>query len=295
MASLKPIKSSEIAEEISDIYKIDSDTLEQVIFYSEQFGFVDAENLEDDEKILFNGNLFRRETTEKITRVLEALSSQEQAKLIEANEILKANACVQVETIKNILGDQLFNKVSAIGLFDVNVVSNSTESVAFITLPSAFSKFSNSMVDDAFDLAKAFVSSITYGMTKSYYERGQIQLVNHLLSSLINGESVGPAKAIKEDYRVLELKGVVEVKDGSKKGRKGPMLRLLKKEVGELALQAIKQGDVSEHSLTSLPSAAVTKFNGPEYNREKIRRKQTELSPKVTNDMLSVLRTGGSL
>ncbi len=71
------------------------------------------------------------------------------------------------------------------------------------------------------------------------------------------------------------------------------MLKLLKKEVGELALQAIRQGDVSEHSLTSLPSAAVTRFNGPEHNRERIRRAQTKISPKATNDMLSVLRTGG--
>jgi hypothetical protein len=71
------------------------------------------------------------------------------------------------------------------------------------------------------------------------------------------------------------------------------MLRLLKKEVGELALQAIRQGDVSEHSLTSLPNAAVTRFNGPEHNRERARRSQIKISPRATNDMLSVLRTGG--
>ena len=119
-------------------------------------------------------------------------------------------------------------------------------------------------------------------------------MVDLLLTHLINGQSIGPVHAISEDYKVLELKGVVEVKTGSKNGRTGPMLRLLKKEVGELALQAIRQGDVSEHSLTSLPSAAVTKFDGPEHNRERIRKKQTKISPKATNDMLSVLRTGGS-
>jgi hypothetical protein len=149
------------------------------------------------------------------------------------------------------------------------------------------------MVEDAFDLAKAFVSSVTYGMTKSSYERGQIQMVDVLLSALVRGESVGPVRAIAEDYKILELKGVVEVKTGTKKGRTGPMLKLLKKEVGELTLQAIRQGDVSEYSLTSLPSAAVTRFNGPEHNRERVRRAQTKLSPKATNDMLSVLRTGG--
>ena len=85
------------------------------------------------------------------------------------------------------------------------------------------------------------------------------------------------------------------MKRGIKNGRTGPMLRLLKKEVGELALQAIRVGDVSEHSLGSLPTAAVSSFRGPEHNREKIRRTQVQASPKATNDMLSILRTGGAL
>jgi hypothetical protein len=292
-ASIEPIKSSEALEKLADTYRLDGAEVEQLIFESEQIGFVDVENLGGREKLLFNGNLFRRETARKVKTVIDSLSSGEQSKLTEVNDILRKKACEQVEIIKSILGEQLFNKVSRIGLFDINVVSNSSEEVGFITLPSAFSKFSTSMVDDAFDLAKAFVSSITYGMTKSYYQRGQIQMVDHLLSALVRGESVGPVPAIAEDYKILELKGVVEVKTGSKKGRTGPMMKLLKKEVGELALQAIRQGDVSEHSLISLPSAAITNFSGPEYNREKIRRKQATVSPKATIDMLSVIRTGG--
>jgi hypothetical protein len=291
-ASLEPIKSSEALEELADVYSLDRDEITEVLFNSEEIGFVDVENLGGSEKLLFNGNLFRRETAKKVKAVLDSLSSDEQSKLTEVNEILRKKACVPVELIKNILGDNLFNKVSGIGLFDINVVSNSSEDVGFITLPSAFSKFSNSMVDDAFDLAKAFVSSITYGMTKSSYARGQIQMVDRLLSALVRGESIGPVTAIGEDYKILEFKGVVKVTTGSKKERTGPMLTLLKKEVGELALQAIRQGDVSEYSLSSFPNAAVTKFSGPEYNRERIRRKQTEVSPKATNDMLSVLRTG---
>ena len=70
-------------------------------------------------------------------------------------------------------------------------------------------------------------------------------------------------------------------------------MRLLKKEVGELALQAIRQGDVSEQSIIALPGAAITKFRGPEVNREIIRREQIQKSPFETNDMISALRTGG--
>ena len=295
LASLEPVLAGHVAVELADSYQLGKAEIDQLMSDAEQIGFVDAEKLGPGETLLFNGNLFRRETTRKIKAVLDSLTSAEQSKLNELTETLKKQACVDTDFASKILGEPLFKKVTAIGLFDISVVSNSTEDVGFLTLPSAFSKYSNSMVDDAFDLAKAFVSSVTYGMTKSSYARGQIQMVDALLSALVRGESVGPVNAIAQDYKVLELKGVVEVKTGTKKGRTGPMLRLLKTEVGELALQAIRQGDVSEHSLSSLPTAAVTRFSGPEHNREKIRRAQTKVSPKATNDMLSILRTGGGI
>ena len=295
LASLEPVLAGHVAVELADSYQLGKAEIGQLMSDAEQIGFVDAEKLSPGETLLFNGNLFRRETTRKIKAVLDSLTSAEQSKLNELTETLKKQACVDTDFASKLLGEPLFKKVTAIGLFDISVVSNSTEDVGFLTLPSAFSKYSNSMVDDAFDLAKAFVSSVTYGMTKSSYARGQIQMVDALLSALVRGESVGPVNAIAQDYKVLELKGVVEVKTGTKKGRTGPMLRLLKTEVGELALQAIRQGDVSEHSLSSLPTAAVTTFSGPEHNREKVRRAQTKMSPKATNDMLSILRTGGGI
>ena len=295
LASLEPVLAGHVAIELADSYQLGKAEIGQLMSDAEQIGFVDAEKLSPGETLLFNGNLFRRETTRKIKAVLDSLTSAEQSKLNELTETLKKQACVDTDFASKLLGEPLFHTVTAIGLFAISVVSNSTEDVGFLTLPSAFSKYSNSMVDDAFDLAKAFVSSVTYGMTKSSYARGQIQMVDALLSALVRGESVGPVNAIAQDYKVLELKGVVEVKTGTKKGRTGPMLRLLKTEVGELALQAIRQGDVSEHSLSSLPTAAVTTFSGPEHNREKVRRAQTKVSPKATNDMLSILRTGGGI
>ena len=293
-ASMKPISESEVSEELADLYHLPDSDITRLMNDAEQIGFIDVERLSGNEKVLFNGNLFRRDQTQKICKVLDSLSSDEQKCLIEVNETLQKTACISVEQAQAMLGEKLFKKVISIGLFDVNVVANSIEEVGFLTLPSAFSKFSsNSMVDDAFDLAKAFVSSLTYGITKSEYARGQIQMIDKLLRALIRGESVGPVRAIAEDYKILELKGVVKVQTGTKKGRTGPMLTLLKKEVGELALQVIQQGDVSEHSLDSLPSAAVTQFSGPEANRERVRKKQISLDPSATNDMLQVLRSGG--
>jgi len=294
-ASTYPVLVSDVYEEIGDNYRLAKEDLDQLFDDSEKIGFVDTEKINKSQTLLFNGNLFRRGTTQKIKLVLDALNTDEQEKINELRNRLQKSACVSLDEVKNFLGDNLFNKVSSIGLFDISFVSNSTEKAGFVTLPSAFSKYSNSMVEDAFDLAKAFVSSITYGMTKSNHERGKIQMVEALLKTLVRGESVGPVNAIAEDYKILELKGVVAVKHGSKKGRTGPMLSLLKKEIGVLALQVIEQGDISEHSLSMLPTAAVTEFNGPEANRERVRRKQIETNARSTNDMLFALRTGGGL
>lgn len=294
-ASVSPVLSSDISDALADTYKLGKNALNQLLSDAEQIGFVDTEKLGNNQTLLFNGNLFRRDATKKIKLVLDSLTSEEQAKLCEFTERLKKQACINTTDAEQILGHVLFQKVTAIGLFDVSIVSNSTENVGFITLPSAFSKYSNSMVDDAFDLAKAFVSSITYGMTKSSHARGKIQMVDALLGKLVRGESVGPVNAIAEDYKILELKGVVKVTKGSRNGRTGPMLQLLKTDVGELALQVIRKGDASEHSLTSLPTATITTFLGPESNREKTRRIQTRVNAKSTNDMLSILRTGGGL
>lgn len=216
MASLAPVKATDAVEELADKFKLKKNDADQLLFESDQIGFVDTEKYDDGTCILFNGNLFRRNATQKIKTILDSLSQQEQQALSEFTDILKRKACIDVDTATKILGKPLFNKTSSIGLFDISIVSNNSSNTGFVTLPSAFSKFSSSMIDDAFDLAKAFLSSITYGITKSSHSRGKIQMVDALLSALVRGDSVGPVTAIAQDYRVLELKGVVAVYTGEK-------------------------------------------------------------------------------
>jgi len=291
-ASFSPVLFKDISEYLSDKYEIKKEDIEEFT----SIGFVDTEPLEGDNKLLFNGNLFRRNNIAKVRAVFDSLKQEEQDKLQEVTELLHKTACINYVDAERILGSSLLQKVSSIGLFDISVISNSTESVSYLTSPSSFgATYCNPMIDDAFDLAKAFVSSITYGMTKSTHSRGKIRLVEVLLQTLINGERIGPVNAIKEDYKILELKGVVEVTDGYKNNRYGPMLKLIKKEVGQLALQVITQGDVNEHALNILPTAAATHFSGPEINRQKIRRNHISENPNEISNMLNIIRTGGSI
>lgn len=290
LTSQAPLRQNESKVYLGDKCELAAGQIAGLLERAEQIGFVDFEDLGGD-KVYFNGNLFRREQLSKTQAVLESLTPDDRKRVAEVDELLKRSGCVTLSEVTNILGAKLLEKLNAISMYDISVVNNDQENVAFVTRPAAFSKYGNPLVEDALDLAKAFVSSLTYGMTRSSYARGRITMIERLMKALIAGRWVGPVVAIGQDYRALELKRVVEVRPNPHRGYD---MRLLKKEVGQIALQVIKAGDASD-SVLNLPGATVTGYVGPEMNREARRRKQTVTSKKATRDIVMALRTGGEL
>ena len=185
----------------------------------------------------------------------------------------------------------MFKDLQAIGLYDVNTVSNETGNFQFVTKPSAFARFGNASVEDAFDLAKIFVASLTFGMTQSQAQRGRITMISKLLQKLIDGDWIGPATAIGQDYKVLEMRGVIQVKLSSQHSDRFRM-KLLKKDVGELALKVIESGDISTETILSLPGASIISYVGPEHNRVYERKRQSSQVQKNVGNFLDILRTG---
>jgi len=221
---------------------------------------------------------------------LSSLSFDDERHVTELSNFLKASGCIAKPEAIALLGDQLYSKLCSIGFIDESLIGNESGTFSFITRPSSFSKFTNSATDDAFDLAKAFVTSLTYGMISSPYGRGRIKMVEALMQKLIVGSWVGPATAIGQDYKILEMKGVIEVRPA---GEDRFYMRLLKKEVGELALLVITEGEVTGAPLLKLPSVSVNKYNGPEKNRTVIRKRQAEPLKRGVAQLLRELRTGG--
>ena len=289
-ASESPLTDKSAVEALANEFETRSEEVLDTLQLGCNIGFFDAEAISPTEKLLFNGNLFRREDAHKINGVLSTLGAGESSKLKELIAKLQASGCLPLRAATDTLGQDLFDRLHSIGMFDVSVVGNDQGKNYFVTRPAAFSKFSDSIADDALDLAKALVASLTYGMTISSYYRGRIQMVSALVNKLIAGGTVGPATAIGNDYQALEFKGVVEVTAAH-----GGMfnMRLLKPEVGRLALAVIQQGDITAEAVANLPGAKVTEYLGPEVTREVKRKNSTEAVKLKARNLLQEIRTGG--
>jgi hypothetical protein len=287
LTSIFPSHSKITAEYLSDTYSLTSEITQDVLQQSEEIGFIDVEDIGDKSKLYFNGNLFRRDNAKKTAAILSSLNPSELQAIQDVEALFAKSVTVSYHDANRILGAELLGKLHSIGLFDVNTVSNERESVDFLTKPAAFSKYGNALVEDALDLVKAFVTSLSYGINNSPSNRGRIAFLPLLMRKLLRGEWVGPATAIGHDYKVLEMKRVIQVK---REIRGMFYMRLLKKDVGELALQAISQGDISEASLPMLNGASITNYAGPESNRELVRKRQNSQSKRTVVDLLRTLR-----
>ena len=285
--SKAPLSQKITTEYIGDTYKMADGDTKDFISRSKNIGFVDFEG-QDNDCLLFNGNLFRRDSVVKTHNVLNSLSSSEQDKMREFKNIMDMRGCVGVNEGKRILGKEILDKLIAAGVFDLNTVSNDKGEHVFITSPDSFHKFVDPMIDDCFDMAKALVSALTYGMTRRHPSHGRIHSISLLLRKLINGNTVGPATAIGRDYRVLEQNRVVQIIPDNNLFS----MRLLKRDIGMLALDVLTKGDANFAEINRLPGAPMTDYIGPEDGRIRVRKRQNARGKQDTEDILNALRGG---
>lgn len=284
-----PQTKDDIKEWFGDTYQMKAAGVREAFKQYESIGFVDSET-RGNAVIFFNGNLFRKDEAAKIHAALATLRPEDQKNVGEVMELLRSRGCMPAAEIKKILGKPVYERLVSIGFLDVNIVGNESGTYHYVTRPAAFSKYQSADLDDAFDFAKAFVASLTYGMTRSDSGRGRIFIIDALMRKLISGTEVGPATAIGQDYRVLEMRGVIQLRHA---GGNMYYMKLRKREVGEIALQVIQSGEVGGDSLLSMPPVGLSRYEGPERYRGVMRRKDTEGLNSAVAEILFDLRTGG--
>jgi len=288
----RPVIRKEAEEYVSDTFKISSSQSSDLIDICKSTAILD-ESSDKGHFILFNNNTFRDgQYAQKAYWLMQSLSHGDQQKLAELQTTLKNKGTVLDVDAQKILGESLYCRLVGVGLFDRLEVSNSTEAVGYLTSPDAFQKYGRPFEDDPIDDAKALLASLTYGMTRSHYARGSITMPDLLLNKLIGGGSVGGqngVKAIGEDYRELEKRQVVKV---IKRSSDRFTMKLLKKDVGELALAIIKGTTPAQEALL-MDGSAARSFKGPSENRKAIRDKHSLHDKQFVTGALDRLRSGG--
>lgn len=289
----KPVKRAEAEEYISDTHKIKKADATTLVDLSKQTALIDEEG-ERGHGLLFNSHTFRDgKYAEKAHRVLEQLKADERARLSEVKEKLTRNGALYDVEVEKILGADLYKRLISVGLFDRMEVSNSTESVGYIASPNDFQKYGRPFEEDPIDDAKALIASLTYGQTRSSSTRGKITMPEALIRALVRGDELaaraGGIRAIGEDYHELEARQVVETKERSR-GRF--TMRLLKKDVGELALTIVRGGAAAQEAVL-MDGSPARAFKGPHATRNEVRVKNDIADKRFVHDTLDRLRSGG--
>ena len=286
LASQSPVEETSTSERLSDEHKLSKTETADLMLLSKQIGFVDHEALQE-KTLLFNGSLFKRDDAKKSQTILNGLNATERQNLLDTDARLSMTGCLPEDTIAAILGTALWSKLHQIGYYQVSQVTNENGSTRFVTRPAALVKYVPGGLADMHDDAKALASSLTYGILKSSKQRGKIQDPAVLMNALINrGYVEGWARAIKEDYQVLERRGVVTVSASSD----GFRLTLQKPEIGTMAQDLILQGDASEAAAQATIGSHAGQFVGPESTRRAERLKDVPETKRSASLALDSLR-----
>lgn len=283
----------DIEEEIQDEFHLSKSEFWILIDWCKHYELVDFEDGREG-TLLFNGNIYRKWNADKVMYVLETLDTHQRWNVIEVNELLKHKGCVPLAVIEKILGNPLLQKLHSIWYYDVTSVSNAKEEAQFVILPSSLSKYSNAFIEDGLWHAKHLVAALTYWMLYSDTKRWKINSVEKLLRKLIQWKPVGPVRAIEHDYQPLEIAGVVKIYPDEAttpfwRTYTGHSMKLLKKDVGELALEVLSKWEANSEVV--LLSTRVSHYYSPEENRMKLRKVQTPEEKKNTEKLLLDLRS----
>ncbi|MBA7654432.1 hypothetical protein ES703_62311 [subsurface metagenome] len=183
--------------------------------------------------------------------------------------------------------------LQGVGLLEELEVISSYGNASFATLPDLrpLDSGSSSLISDIYHKAKLLLSCLRYGQMKSVPGRGKIIDPLWIINALLDGRWIGPCTAIGQDYRVLELQGVVETRQHSGSTY---YMRLRQQEVGKLAHDILAYG-------TMLPDPDVCdpKFVGfqpdqfviPETKRRALQSKMPKPVEELVTKMLETIRT----
>lgn len=210
----------------------------------------------------------------------------------------------QVKQSQGFLADNLTDKINpniismmeGVGLLDGITVNSDFGKAVFYTTPQLIGPGIGSwkISTDVFNHAKLLLSSLRYGEYKSVSSRGAIYTSSkmmNIVNKLLRGEWVGPCTAIGEDYKLLELDGVISVQPYNEMYK----MKLRQFEVGRLVKQMLEYNMVVNDSVNEIDvfNNLPTGYIAPEERRKVIQADRTVPVKNIQEKFIASIRTGG--
>lgn len=292
MLGLRPRTENDIKDELCSIGHSE-EHVEATLHLQENFGLVGVKRNEFvTGAIFYNDHIFQDDPT-KAVKAMEALKRDEKQAVEDIQELLRQFPGYSVDLLKSKFPAKIVNTLHGVGLLEELEVVSSYGNASFATLPNlrVSESGSLSLMSDIYHKAKLLLSCIRYGQVKSVQVRGKIIDPLWIVNALLQGRWIGPCTAIGEDYRVLELQGVVETRQHSGITY---FMRLRQREVGELVRDILRYGTTLPN-----PDASDTSFKGfqpdqfiiPETKRQAFQARMPKPVDELVTKMLEAIRT----
>lgn len=292
-----PHTEDELLNYLTNEARFSEKNAKEIIELETTFSLIKKEKL-GEKNIFYNEYAFASDGN-KIAKAVASLSPGQQNDVKFVMEEIKNSQGYLQENLITKVNPDIINMMEGVGLIDgVSVNSDFGEAVFYTTPQLVGPGIRNwNISTDVFNHAKLLLSSLRYGEYKSVASRGAIYTSSKMLNiinKLIRGEWVGPCTAIGQDYKLLELDGVISVKPYGGMFK----MKLRQKEVGKLVKQMLEYNMILLDDcvkdidiFNNLP----TTFISPEERRKTIQAKRTVPVKKIQEKFIDSIRTGGVL
>lgn len=211
-------------------------------------------------------------------------------------EKVKRSQGFLAESLNNLINPDIIIMMEGVGLLDGITVNSDFGKAVFYTTPQLIGPGIGTwkISTDVFNHAKVLLSCLRYGEYKSVSSRGAIYTSSkmmNIVNKLIRGEWVGPCTAIGEDYKLLEMEGVITVEPYN--GMYKMQLRQI--EVGKLVRQMLEYNMVVSDSVNEIDvfNNLPTGYIAPEERRKAIQAERTVPVKNIQEKFIASIRTGG--
>ena len=290
-----PTSREELIGVLTSEKDISEKSVNEILELEAAFSLIKKEHI-DNSDIYYNEYAFASDGS-KIAKAIAVLPKEQKNDVNFVMEQVKKSQGFLADNLTDKINPDIISMMEGVGLLDGITVNSNFGEAVFYTTPQLIGPGIGAwkISTDVFNHAKLLLSSLRYGEYKSVSSRGAIYTSSkmmNIVNKLIRGEWVGPCTAIGEDYRLLELDGVIAVQlyDGMYK------MKLRQTEVGTLVKQMLEYNMLLNDSVNPIDvfNNLPTSYMAPEERRKAIQADRTVPVKKIQEKFIASIRTGGA-